>query len=67
MQQKPIELSANLIEEIITFISRVNMTPNFVFDEDFSLELEHYCHELEFLVQSLQLTIDINRDFHLER
>lgn len=53
MQSKPIELSANLIEEIITFISRVNLTPNFVFDEDFSIELEHYCNELEFLVQAL--------------
>ena len=52
-----------MIEEIIGFITRVNTTANFVFDEEFSVELEHYCKELEFLVQTLQLTIDINRDF----
>lgn len=61
LEGKPIEQSAQLIEEIIGFITRVNSTPNFVFDEDFSVELEHYCKELDFLVQSLQLTIDINR------
>lgn len=57
------EQSASLIEEIIAFITRVNTTPNFVFDEEFSVELEHYCKELEFLVQTLQLAIDINRGF----
>ena len=44
------EQSASLIEEIIQFIGRVNVTPNYVFDEDFSAELEHYCRELEFLI-----------------
>ena len=63
LEARPIEQSASLIEEIIGFITRVNSTQNFVFDESFSEELEHYCTELEFLVQSLQLTIDINRNF----
>lgn len=63
LQSNPIEQSASLIEEIIGFITRVNTTPNFVFDEEFSVELEHYCKELEFLVQALQLAININREF----
>jgi hypothetical protein len=42
-------MSATLLEEIIQFINRVNTTPNYVFDDDFSSELEHYCKELEFL------------------
>ena len=63
LEARPIEQSASLIEEIIGFITRVNSTVNFVFDDDFSVELEHYCAELEFLVQSLQLSIDINRQF----
>jgi hypothetical protein len=50
LEARPIEQSASLIEEIIGFITRVNSTTNFVFDEDFSVDLEHYCAELEFLV-----------------
>ena len=50
LEARPIEQSASLIEEIIGFITRVNSTQNFVFDDDFSVELEHYCAELEFLV-----------------
>ena len=50
LKQRPIEQSSNLLEEVIAFISRVNATPNFIFDEDFSVELEHYCSELEFLI-----------------
>ena len=38
-----------------------------MFDESFSLELEHYGKELDFLVQTLQLTIDINRNFNNDR
>lgn len=63
METRPIEQSASLIEEIIGFITRVNSNPKFVFDEDFSVELEHYCTELEFLTNSLQLSIDINHQF----
>ncbi|CDW86711.1 UNKNOWN [Stylonychia lemnae] len=63
LKSKPIEVSASLIEEIITFINRVNNTPNFVFDEDFSSELEHYCQELEFLIQTLQVSINLNSEF----
>lgn len=41
----------------------MNSTANFVFDDDFSLELEHYCKELEFLAQTLQLAIDLSGNF----
>eukprot|EP00347_Sterkiella_histriomuscorum_P023739 403333553 len=63
LKQKPIDQSASLIEEIIQFIQRVNTTPNYVFDEDFSAELDHYCRELEFLIQTLQLSINLNNQF----
>lgn len=54
---KPIEQSLQLLQQITQFINKVNKSPNYVFDNTFSIELDFFKNELEFLVKSLEITI----------
>ena len=60
--EKPVEQSLQLLQEITAFISRVNRTANYVFDEAFSLELEFYKSELDFLLNSLELGFQLSKE-----